>query len=211
MDAPPSMPGSKAPESVRREQILEAAFLVAASRGLQGTRIQEVAARAGVSHGLVLFHFKSKRALVLALLDWLLATTTDLHFGDEIRRLPSPMHRLLAVLRQEMGRLASEPQRTRLTFEFWGASIRDRVVRARMRDEFRRYREAFRPFADAILAGDPVRFRGVTAEGLAAVSVSFIKGCAVQAMIDRDQFDIADYLRAAESLLEQIGGRAECN
>jgi AcrR family transcriptional regulator len=205
------MPGTRAPESVRREQILEAAFLVAASRGLEGTRIQEVAERAGVSHGLVLFHFKSKRALMLALLDWLLATTTDLHFGDEVRRLRSPRDRLLAVLRQEMGRVASEPRRTRLTFAFWSASIRDRVVRSRMRDEFRRYREAFRPLADAVLAGDPVRFRGVTAEGLAAVSVSFIKGCAVQAMIDRDRFDIAGYLRAAEGLLEQIGSDAACS
>jgi TetR/AcrR family transcriptional repressor of bet genes len=205
------MPGTKAPESVRREQILEAAYRVASSRGLAGTRIQEVAERARVSHGLVLFHFKSKRALTLALLDWLLGTTTDLHFGEEIRRLPTPMDRLLALLRQEMGRLASEPQRTRLTFEYWSASIRDREVRARMRNEFRRYREAFRPLAEAVLAGDPERFRGVTAGGLAAVSVSFIKGCAVQAMLDRDSFDIADYLRAAESLLEQMGSGVACS
>ncbi|MFI5312443.1 MAG: TetR/AcrR family transcriptional regulator, partial [Gemmatimonadales bacterium] len=191
------MPGLKVPEAIRREQILEAAYHVAAKRGLQALRIQEVAARAGVSHGLVLFHFKSKRGLLLALLDWLLATTTVVHLGPEILRLPSPTERLRALLRQEMGRLGSEPQRIRLTFDFWTASIRDAVMRSRMRGEFQRYRDAFRPLAESVLADDPERFRGVTAAGLAAVSVGFIKGCAVQAMIDQEHFNIAEFLDAA--------------
>jgi AcrR family transcriptional regulator len=198
------LPGAKVPEAIRREQILDAAYRVAAKRGLQGTRIHEVATRAGVSHGLVLFHFKSKRGLLLALLDRLLATTTVLHLGPDILELSTPLERLQALLRQEMNRLSSEPQRIRLTFDFWTASIRDAVIRSRMRSEFERYREAFRPLAESVLAGDPERFRGVTAAGLAAVSVSFIKGCAVQSMIDLDRFDIAEYLDAAESLMQQM-------
>lgn len=200
------MPGTKAPEAQRREQILLAAYEVAAREGLSGTTILQVAAAAGLSPGLVPFHFGTKRQLLLSLLDWLLATTTVLHIGPEIERITSPTERLIALLRQEMARLSSEPRRIRLTFDFWTAGVRDEEVRTRMRAEFARYREAFRPMVDAVLAAQPERFGGVTAEGLAAVAVSFIKGCAVQSMIDPEHFDIAEYLTAAERMLASLGG-----
>ena len=199
------MPGTKAPERARREQILRAAYEVAAREGLDGTTIIRVAAVAGLSPGLVIFHFTTKRQLLLALLDWLLATTTVLHVGEDIASLASPLDRLVALLRQEMDRLSREPQRIRLTFDYWTAGIRDAEVRARLRAEFARYREAFRPLAAAVLRAEPERFAGVTPDGLAAVAVSFIKGCAVQSMIDPEHFDIGQYLTAAEGLMAQLG------
>ena len=39
------------------------------------------------------------------------------------------------------------------------------------------------------------------------MSVSFVKGCAVQSMIDSDHFDIAGYLAAAERLIRGIRRR----
>jgi AcrR family transcriptional regulator len=201
------MPGAKVPQAVRRKQILAAAYRVAAERGLTGTLIGDVASRAGVSHGLVLFHFKSKRGLLLALLEWLLDSTTVLHLGPDISGLASPFDQLRALLRQEMNRLSSEPQRTRLMFDYWIASVRDATIRSKMRTEFARYRAAFRPVAAAAIAANPVRFRGVTSAGLAAVSVSFIKGCAVQSMIDLEHFDIAEYVAAAERLMQEVPGR----
>ena len=179
----------------------------ASKRGLTGTRIGEVTMRAGVSHGLVLFHFKSKRGLLLALLDWLLESTTVLHLGPDILELASPFDQLRAILRQEMNRLSSEPRRIRLTFDYWIAGVRDATIRSKMRTEFARYRAAFRPVAEGAIAANPVRFRGVTPDGLAAVSVSFIKGCAVQSMIDLEHFDIAEYIDATERLIREVPGR----
>ena len=195
------MPGTKAPEAQRRAQILRAAHDVAAREGLDGTTILRVAAAAGLSPGLVVFHFGSKRGLLLALLDWVLATTTVLHVGPEIRALPTPLDRLLALLRQEMARLSAEPQRVRVTFDFWTAAVRDAEVRVRMRAELARYREAFRPLVEEVVAADPDRFGAATAEALSAVAVSFVKGCAVQSMIDDQAFDVDGYLAAAEALL----------
>ena len=61
------MPGQKAAEATRREQILKAAYEVALRRGIDGLTVRAVAARARLSHGLVLFHFKRKDQLGLAL------------------------------------------------------------------------------------------------------------------------------------------------
>jgi AcrR family transcriptional regulator len=195
------MPGQRAAESVRHAQIIRAAYHVAARKGLDGLTVRDVARRARISHGLVLFHFKTRDQLVGALLDWLLETTTVLRITDDITSLPLPLDRFHALLQKEMNRLSSEPLRIRLFFDFWAKGIRHAATRVRMRRELARYREAFRNIAADVLRSEPERFPGVSADGLAAVGVSFIKGCAVQSMIDTDHFDIQEYLAAAQGLV----------
>lgn len=197
------MPGRKASEEQRKRELVEAAFHVAQRQGLHHFAVRDVAERAKLSVGLVFFHFKTKDDLLLALLDWLLETTAVLHMPPEIASIASPLERLLALLRQETERLTREPGRLRLFFEFWLLGLRNREVRARIRAELARYREAFRPIAESVLAADPVRFSKVTPEGLSSVAVAFIKGCAVQSVID-EQFDIEAFRMAADSLLEQL-------
>jgi hypothetical protein len=63
---------------VRREQIRAAAYELAAESGLRAITIRGVAQRAGLSTGLVLFHYGSKQRLVLGVLDWVLETTIAL-------------------------------------------------------------------------------------------------------------------------------------
>lgn len=99
-----------------------------------------------------------------------------------------------------MQRLAREPLRIRLLFDFYTAGIRDEEICEIMRGEFERYRESFRPIVHSVLQSEALELIDVTTNGLAAVIVSFIKGCAVQAMID-PAFDIESYLSAAEALL----------
>ena len=194
------MPGRKASEATRRGQILHAAYDIAARQGLDALTVRQVAGRARLSAGLVLFHFKTKDALVLAVLDHVLATTTVLHVTEDIAAMSPPRERLLALLRREMWRLSSEPRRIRLFFDFWALGFTHRRIRSKMQAELDRYREAFRPIADDALRAERARFAGVTAEGLAAVCVSFIKGCAVQSMIDPENVNIDEFLAATQGL-----------
>lgn len=198
------MPGQKASEFARHKQIMRAAFDVASRKGLAGLTVRLVAAKAGLSTGLVLFHYKTKEQLIISLLDYVLATTTVLQLTDDIARITSPLDRLLALLGREMNRLSSEPRRIRLFFDFWAKGFTHPLIRTKMQAELDRYREAFRPMAEEVLAAEPERFADVSAEGLAAVAVSFIKGCAVQSMIDPRNFDIDEFLAAAEGLIGQL-------
>lgn len=198
------MPGRRAAEEERKSQILDAAYNVGARRGLDRLTIRLVAAEAGLSSGLVHFHFKSKEALLLALLDRLLQTTAVLCVDDAVDSIGSPLERLLALLRQEMDRLTRDRRQIHLFFDFWVMGIRHSSFRRRIRAELRRYREAFLPITEAVLAAEPERFPNVTPEGLAAVSVGFIKGCAVQSVIDRDHFDVGQFLAAVNGLMAQF-------
>jgi hypothetical protein len=58
---------------------------------------------------------------------------------------------------------------------------------------------------EELLRSEPAAFAGVTADGLAAVAVSWIHGCAVQAMIDPHHFDTDEYLTAVRGMIGGLG------
>ena len=117
------MPGRRAPEDARREQIVSAAYAVALRSGIAGVTLRAVAAEAGLSHGLLLFHFKGKAELVGALLDRVLATTVMRHVDGDAASSDGDgdgagaVERLGAFLRGELERVAGEPRGMRLFFE----------------------------------------------------------------------------------------------
>lgn len=198
------MAGRREPEDVRREQILRAAFQVATRHGIGRLTVRGVAGEAGVSHALVLFHFQRKDRLVEALLDWLLATTSVLEVSEDIAHFPRALDRLHALLQQEMSRLSHEPEHTRLFLEYWAYGARHAAIRARISTELERYRSAFRGIMEEILLAEPAAFSGVTADGLSAVAVSWIHGCAVQAMVDPEHFNVDEYLAAVRRMVGQL-------
>lgn len=198
------MPGKRAPVDVRREQILQAAFEVASREGIGSLTIRAVAAEAEVSHALVVHYFQRKERLVHALVDWLIDTTSVLHVSDDIARIPGALDRLHALLQQEMARLSHQPRHTRLFFEFWALGARQEEVRARISAEMERYREAFRAIMEELLLAEPATFAGATAGGMAAVAVSWIHGCAVQAMIDPEHFDTGEYLASVRGIAGRL-------
>jgi AcrR family transcriptional regulator len=192
------MPGHKAAEATRREQILKAAHEVALRRGIDGLTVRAVAARARLSHGLVLFHFKRKDQLGLALLDRVLGTTVALSTPPEIVAIPEPRERFQALLRYELDRLLNEPRRIRLLLEYWARGAHNAVIRAKISGELIRYRAAFRAIAED---APPPDGRLGTPAGMASTAVSLIVGCAVQAMIDPDHFDVEEYLSSVQGIL----------
>jgi TetR/AcrR family transcriptional regulator, transcriptional repressor of bet genes len=192
------------PEKVRREQILRAAFEVAAREGIGGVTVRAVAAEAGLSHALVLFYFGRKDQMVLDLLEWLIATMSVMHVPEEIAHLPRALDRLHALLEQEMERLAREPRHTRLFYEFWALGARHEGIRVRVSAELDRYRAGFRTIMELLIHAEPATFARVTADGLASVGVSWIHGCAIQAMNDPDIFDTEEYLAAVRETFGQL-------
>jgi TetR/AcrR family transcriptional repressor of bet genes len=195
------MPGQKAPEDERRDTILRAAFRVAARERLTGLTAQAVAAEAGVSKGLVFFHFQSRDGLLVALLEWLLEHTVVAQANDEVWALPTAQDRLLAVIRRDVEALPRQRERVELFFDYWVMGTRHPEVRASIRAALDRYRDALRPLAAQVVSSDPVRYAGMTADGLAAVAAGFIEGCALQVVMDPDRFDVGQSLDTLRALV----------
>lgn len=195
------------PEEARREQILEAAFAVACRQGIGRLTVRAVAGEAGVSHALVLFHFGRKTNLVHELLDWVLESTSVLHVSEDIARFPHARDRFHALLEQEVTRQSHQPEYTRLFLEYWALGAHHEEIRTRIAAELERYREAFRAIMEELIEADPLLVAGATADGLAAMAVSWIQGCAVQALVAPGQFDTNDYLGAMRAVFARPNGR----
>ena len=210
------MPGKKLPEEMRREDLLRAAYDVAARQGLEAVTLRAVAARADVSHGTVLFHFKRKRELVASLVDRVLYATAVLRVPDAVAQITRPSERMHAMLRAEMGRLSAEPRHFRLLLDYWTIGVRNATIRQKIRAALERYRAGFSDLADAIVCSElrppsrrraPRRGEGptATAAGLAAVAVSLVHGCSLQAVIDPKGFSVEQHFDAAGQMLGRLG------
>lgn len=195
------MPGQKAPEDLRREEILKAAYRVAARDRLEGLTVRHVAAEAGVSNGLVFFYFESRDGLLLALLDWLLERTIVAAEVVDPAAHGGARDGMLAVLARDIERLPAQRERVALFFDFWVMGTRHPDVQRRIRAALDRYRDGFRPLARAVVAAEPQRYRDVTPEALAAAAAGFIEGCALQLVMDPERFDVAELVATMRALV----------
>ena len=200
------MPGQRESQATRREQILEAAYEVALRRGIDGLTVRAVAARARLSHSLVLFHFKRKDQLGLGLLDRVLAGTLSLTVPNDLRTIRKPRERLQALVDQELRRMSGEPRRLRLLLEFWARGGHNAVIRQKIGAGLEEYRTAFQDVVSEMADGKPNR--GNSSAGLAAVAVSLIIGYPVQTMIDPKWVGPEEYLASVHDVLERLGKAA---
>jgi TetR/AcrR family transcriptional repressor of bet genes len=183
--------GPKRPEQERCDAILAAAYQIALSDGLDAVTARRVATAAGISPGLVFFHFQSKDGLLQALLEVLLDGTLDALTDPALASL-APWDRLERMIRVELDRLAEHHAGVELLFAFY-FSRRDDVFRNRIEASFGRYLDAFLPVCREIAgAGDRVAagtgagpgggLGGASGDDLAATVVALIQGASIQAI-----------------------------
>ncbi len=196
------MPGKKESEVLRREQIVQAAFRVAAREGLEQLTIRLVAAEAGLSAGLVFFHFESKETLLLALLDWLLDSLFEPWEASENM---SPTDRLLALLQLDLQDLSQQDEqaaaRLDLFFTYWTLAVHDPVINERIQQAIERSRQVFLPTVQALIESDPVRFKHVTSAGFVTVIIGVTQGYAMQTLLNNQRVDVEQILAVMRALL----------
>jgi AcrR family transcriptional regulator len=159
---------------VRRPAILTAAAEVISERGVQNTRISDVAERAGTSAPGVLYWFASKDQL----LGEALAFADDRFYEgltEELGALGSATERLARLI--ELWPSADDGE-TVLWMELWVRSLRDpKLAETRERLD-RRWREAL---ADVIREGQASgEFGGDDADELALLLGALMDGYAIQ-------------------------------
>jgi TetR/AcrR family fatty acid metabolism transcriptional regulator len=83
--------------SEREEELIRSAYRVIARQGGHRLSLQDIATEAGVSKGLVLYHFKSKERLFLMTMRWALARTAR-RIRERIAGITDPRQVLTALV-----------------------------------------------------------------------------------------------------------------
>ena len=167
---------AKAPDE-RRRRILAAAIVVLRERGFSGTRVADIAATAGTSPALVLYHFSSLADVLVAAL----SSIEDDYYAElaaHINDDPRDRLALMATLNAEVGPAFGDWQ---LWIEVWVRGLHDERIDQLRRGSDQRWRQAIRDVIDSgvrlgILAvPDP--------EGATLRLASLQDGLAVQAVL----------------------------
>src|SRR4051812_12418736 len=111
--------GRKAPKDIRRQQLIEATIDVMARKGYAGTTVADVAKAAGLSSGIVNFHFETKEKLLV---------DTLRHVAEEYRANwraaldctgAEPARRLEALLSADFNPQICSPRKLAAWCTFW--------------------------------------------------------------------------------------------
>ncbi|MFO1032953.1 MAG: TetR family transcriptional regulator [Hyphomicrobiales bacterium] len=104
----------------RRQQLIDATMRVLARKGYSQTTLSDVAVEAGVSHGLVNFHFESKEKLLTATLLFLSEEYRANWMAALAAAGEKPAHKLAAILAADFNDAISKPERLACWCSFWG-------------------------------------------------------------------------------------------
>lgn len=112
--------GRKASKETRRQQLIEATIDSLARRGYSETTMADVADGAGLSRGIVNFHFESKDKLLVATLQYM-ADEYSAHWRASLSRAgPDPARQLAALVASDFDRSICTKRKLAAWCAFWG-------------------------------------------------------------------------------------------
>ncbi|MDQ6892829.1 MAG: TetR/AcrR family transcriptional regulator [Acidobacteriota bacterium] len=139
-----------ASEAERRRALVKAAFREVAERGFSSVTLDDIAARAGVSKGVTLYHFDSKEHLFRELFSWMIDSIHQ-RMRDAVASADDPVEKVRALV----SLIFPSPSKNRAFFrayvDFCGLAAR---------------KESFRQIDERFYAGCAEIDRGIVEEGM---------------------------------------------
>jgi len=119
---------------VRRRQLIEATIASIAELGFSDTTLTSVTERAGLSHGTINFHFKSKEILFTETLGFMAQEHYDLWCSAMKSAEPSASKQLAAIIDVDFRENVCSPEKLSVWFAFWG-QVKHRLTYLNVHDE----------------------------------------------------------------------------
>jgi AcrR family transcriptional regulator len=180
---------------LRREQIVRATIRCLARAGYSALTVKAVAREAGISPGILHYYFASKRAILVAALDTVMADLDRRLAGHEpgAGDARAPLRAMIGACL----RVAEDDRDFWVVFvEFWGEMMHDAELARVNAALYRRLRRSIGAVvARGIREG---RFRRVDPEQAGAVILALLDGLSLQRTFDRSALDPARAARACE-------------
>ena len=167
-------PPRKMSRESRRGQLIQSTIETLAARGYARTTLTEVARTAGLSHGLVNFHFETKEKLLSETLAWL-AEEYRLNWLSYLDKAgEDPAAQLAALLQADFDPVICTPARLSAWCSFWGEAQSRPLYQVQCGSNDDAYNSRMEAICARLLGqggygGDPVRVARVlrvTTEGV---------------------------------------------
>lgn len=184
--------------SIRRAQIVEAACRVIHHRGIQGASLAEIEREAGISRGVLTYHFPSKEEIILAVFDATIARLKA-DAGAVFEATGPGLKRLETGLDFVLNHKPINDEFDCLNYTFLAQMSHREDFRARLAAEYAEMRGMV--VADLAEEGRRAGLEAAEVRALAAVVHGAISGLIMQINVDADAIDRA---AAHQTLLAMI-------
>ncbi|MEH6394236.1 transcriptional regulator BetI [Pseudoalteromonas sp.] len=189
-------------EPVRRQQLIDATIESVAELGLQGTTINSISKKAGLSSGIISHYFGGKQGLIEATVRYLL-TNLKRELIERVTVTTTPEQRLMFIIEANFARLQLQSDTTKTWLSFWAQSMHDvqlhRLQNVNSRRLFSNLTSSFK----ALMNDDDAKL----AAELCAAMIDGLWLRAVLSKSDENQFEHCERLAKGyvNSLIKQYG------
>lgn len=190
-----------APPEVRRKQLIDATITCIAKVGISSTTLTAIAKEAGLSLGLVNFHFVSKDLLLSETLTYLAGEHREMWMREVRRNDLSVEEKLRSVVTAQFHRSICSRKKLAVWFAFFGEATHRRTYRAiTSQIDMERQEYCAELFADIIADG---AYSGIDAEETSLTLESMFDGLWLNMLLYPGKFtrekavcQVLDYLDA---------------
>lgn len=184
----------------RHQQLVDAAWRCAATRGFNTLTVDDICSEAGVSKGAFYIYFEQKRDLLLSLLD-----DEDRQFNALLKEVEASgdvgaerIHRLTrAILRW-----GKDPARQQVRSDIWSELSSDPELRQRFSESISVRRLALRAWIDDGIARG--QLRDISSNALAAILLALGDGLMLHAGLNPHGFRWLNIYKTIDALLEGV-------
>ena len=202
------MPGDEnaLPDSGKQRDLIEATLECIAEYGIQGTTVRAVAARAGVSNGLIRHHFDAKANLIVAAY----RLTIELISTASMRELQStegtPHERLRRFIVATLDTPASDSRLLSLWATFVSQSRVDPLIASVREEGYLALRRATEPLIAAVFAAEGRLLPAAEVENTTIIVHAVLDGLWIEAGLSQAPANVDNLIalgiRSIEKLLD---------
>ncbi len=193
------------PKDIRKQEILDAAEKCFAEKGLQDTRIDDIALKAGLTKGGIYWHFRDKREIYLAMIDRHL--TADLEFWEKIVSVePVTLKSLEAAGILYIRYAAESSSHFYLHTEMLAQSFRDNIVKNKLEKLHSDWKVKIRDFIVSVHGSQNRDPKDFNAEGTACLLLSCLEGFIHQFWLDQAEKSLGRYEKSWIYLVRSLLG-----
>jgi len=184
---------------IRRRQIVDAAVRVMAQKGWQDTSIDEITREAGVSRGLVSYHFRDKADLLSGVLARCKEVFND-NLAEAARATDSPLAQFRLITRSSIEQIRDNPVNYQVFLHFAASAATDPELGVQVRELYRDFRAAA---ARGIRRGQERGYyrRDIDPDAAAARNIGAVTGFAFQWLLDPGSFPFDETAKQVEDMI----------
>jgi len=182
-----------------RTRIILAAMETVADRTIGGTRMREIAERAGLSLGHVHYYFSSKSDLLLAVLDHI----WDIFDEERDRRLEDPdlvrSRRFSVFLDQQCGLLEERADLLAVRLDYSVQGTSDKIIQAKIQGGYAEWRARIaeqieQSVGSGVLSPEALRI-------VPDLCIAIMEGAVLQYFNEPERMDIEPYFHVAKEMV----------